>query len=131
MSNPTIQAPTEPDPSVNNDWVGATGDYPPRGTALNGVVRIRETRESKFGEFEALGIEDEDGVIQNVPGFRSHLKELIAKNDPRPGDEISVVFFGVPEGGKKVEYAMRVAKNGSTPDDFADGDVSTDDVSFE
>lgn len=121
------EVPTEPDPSENNDWPGATGDYPPVGTSLNGIVRTRETRESKFGEFEALDIEDKDGIIVNVPGFRSHLKELIAKYDPRPGDGISIVFFG-PMDGKKVLYGMRVTKPERSSTDA--GEQFGDDVPF-
>jgi hypothetical protein len=102
-----------PDPSKSDDWEGATGDYPPRGTTLSGIVRTRETRESKYGAFEALDVEGEDGRNVHVPGFRSHLAELIEKYDPRPNDGISITFFGPEEGQRKALYGMRVSKNGT------------------
>ena len=95
-------APTEPDPSSNNDW------DPSPGESISGQVHDRETFETKYGDRVVLSIATGDGEVIRVPCFRTHLRELLAANDPRPGDGIAVTYFGPNPGEKKELYAMRV-----------------------
>ena len=96
-------AATEPDPSSNNDW------DPSPGESISGQLHDRETIETKYGDRVVLSIATGDGDVVRVP-FRTHLRELLALNDPQPGDGIAITYFG-PEPGKKKElYAMRVDK---------------------
>jgi hypothetical protein len=105
MSSPSIPSPaTEPDPSSNSDWDPSPGD------SISGIVHDREEIETKYGPRVVLSISTGDGEVTRVPCFRTHLRELLALNDPRPADGCSITFFGPPPGGKKHEYAMRVAK---------------------
>ena len=108
MSSPSIPAPaTEPDPSSNSDW------DPSPGESISGVVHDREQIETKYGPRVVLSISTGGGEVTRVPCFRTHLRELLALNDPSPGDGISISYFGTQPGGKKQQYAMRVTKQGS------------------
>jgi hypothetical protein len=104
------EVPDAPDPSQNDDWVGVTPDATP-GDKIIGNVHDRETVETKHGAREVLSINIEDGKIERVPCFRTHLRELLALNDPRPGDGFVAVYFGPEPGQKKELYAMRVDKS--------------------
>ena len=98
---------TEPDPSTNDDW------DPSPGESISGHVHDRETIETKYGERVVLSIAAGDGNVARVPCFRTHLQELVALNDPQPGDGIAITYFGPNPGHKKEWYAMRVAKQDS------------------
>jgi hypothetical protein len=117
----TIPQPaTEPDAFESDDWVGENP-----GDAIAGIVIAREmvTIRRTGEEAVVLVIRCEDGVEKRVPCFRTHLKELLAKHDPQPGDGIAITYFGQPDGFKH-QYAMRVAKNG------AGDEPDTDDPPF-
>ena len=116
-SSRSIPEPADtPDPSNSNDW------DPSPGESISGHVHDRETVQFKrtFEEGqptsgEVLSIATGDGNVTRVPCFRTHLRELLALNDPRPDDGISVTYFGPNAGEKKERYAMRVSKQ--TPQD--------------
>jgi hypothetical protein len=97
-------APTEPDPTANNDW------DPSPGESITGHVHDRETIETKYGDRVVLSIAAGDGDVIRVPCFRTHLRELLAVNDAQPGDGIAITYFGPDPGKKKELYAMRVDK---------------------
>lgn len=103
--------PTEPDPSNSaEDWAG-TKDGCPRGETIVGHMHDRRIAETTRGDRVVLEVATGDGDVVPVPCFRTHLRELVAENDPQPGDGIAIVYFG-PEPGKKKElYAMRVDKS--------------------
>ena len=110
-SSPSIPEPADtPDPSSNDDWDPSPGEH------ISGHVHDRETFETKYGDRVVLSIATGDGDVVRVPCFRTHLRELLAVNNPKPGDAVSITYFGPNPGEKKEWYAMRVARSGSLLD---------------
>lgn len=114
------QPATEPDPSTNNDW------DPSPGESIVGQVHDRETFETKYGDRVVLSIATGDGDVTRVPCFRTHLRELLAVNDPQPGDGVAISYFGPNAGEKKELYAMRVTK--SQREEFGELDKDTEEA---
>jgi hypothetical protein len=110
------ELPDAPDPSTGGDWVGVTSNAQP-GVGITGTVYDRRTvtvparGEGDDGQREVLEIATGDGKIESVPCFRSHLRELVARHDPRPGDGIALRYFGPEPGKQKERYAMVVEKS--------------------
>jgi hypothetical protein len=105
----TIPEPArEPDPVHSNDW------DPQKGETVAGVVAERETYTSRKSgrEFDVLVVRNGDGEEKRVTCARSHLRQLLEENDPKPGDGIAVTYFGREEEGEfsRHLYAMRVTK---------------------
>lgn len=119
------QPASEPDPSSNNDW------DPSPGESIVGQVHDCETFETKYGDRVVLSIATGDGDVTRVPCFRTHLRELLAVNDPQPGDGIAISYFGRNAGEKKELYAMRVDKGERLEQDKLVEEVRADEALFD
>ena len=107
MSSPNVPPPaTEPDPIREDTW--DPQEFP---ATISGIVEERETFERKRdGEpFEVLTIRTDDELVRVLCG-RKHLAQLVAQDDPLPGDGIAITCFGKNERGM-FQYALRVDKS--------------------
>ena len=104
--------PAKPDPFLGGElWVG---DKP--GDWFDVVVTDRDEWSSKFSDEDdpvvvgtgstQAGEDDEIKVV----GRRAHLKQLIERHDPQPGDRFVGKYFGQPDGQRAHAYAARCRK---------------------
>lgn len=110
---PNIPPPPDaPDPVSDDTW--DPEEFP---ATIGGIVEKRETFERKRdGEpFEVLTLRTDDQLVRVLCG-RVHLAQLVAENDPQPGDGISITCFGREDGGPRFLYGLRVDKSARLSD---------------
>ena len=99
-SRPSVPPiPTEANRSDRGRWKD-----PEIGQSVAGVIEARfertfaRPRNPDLPTFEVLVIRRQDGGTEEVPCGRAELRRMLAEENPRPGDAISLVYFGMREG---------------------------------
>ena len=120
MSSPSIPGPAdEPDAREGPEfWSPPDEELPATAAGIladRREVKFKQPRTDRRGRvretFAVYEIETSDGEVLHVPMGRAHAAELDEKEQPAPGDGVSVTIFPPTERGG-YPYGLRIARNG-------------------
>lgn len=76
---------------------------PTPGEKIVGTLVHREFRETEYGTYPVVYIQDADTGIHAVHAFHATLKDGLRTLKPKRGTEVSITYLGEAESGKRKE----------------------------